>query len=367
MSNLFKRAALALGRFTGLNREPQSDPQLALIEPVAEAMTQGPADPIMEAPIVESPVVESSVAAIDEEIEQSTPNLLLPLETTDSLWGDALDSTAPAIVAPDAEAAIVTGQIFEPIAIDATPAPDQPVEAIPVGFISEPLLSSTDFAAAPQSASDPVVPVEEPKPSISFTQLYELIANEVNKRTDNAVVAYERMLAAAREEIESTRRNNRLAWSVGGVMTAITAMGAVWAAGEVSATRVELTNLKQQASFTQQASAERDLLRTQLAQAREATAKLEIDVLKTRLDQALSVTAERDRLRAELETARKANAESQLELRLARETKSPATQPVSQAYPAPERLFADKMVIENVNPKSSEDVWSMLLNGREGR
>src|SRR6266700_2496414 len=118
MANVFKRAALAFGRWTGLRREVvEGDPQLALIDPVAREMTEF------------SQPAESS---IDTLIERSgNEPELPPLDAPRDLWGDAFEP-APAIATQDSEAAIATGQIGEPAsgAIDLTPAaPDQPTTA----------------------------------------------------------------------------------------------------------------------------------------------------------------------------------------------------------------------------------------------
>jgi hypothetical protein len=366
MANVFKRAALAFGRWTGLRREVVSEgaTQLALIDPVAQEMAEIP----------------QPVETIDNLIERSgNEPELPPLDAPRDLWGETFEAPG-AVATQDSEAAIATGQIGEPAsgAIDATPAaPDQPTTAAPVGFINERLVASASATPAIVEEPKPVVEIKPepiatpsiptPTPSVSFTQLYELIANEVNKRTDSAINVYERLLAVTREELENTRRSNRLAWSVGGVMTAITAFGAIWAAGEVSATRVELGSLKQQVTLGQQASAERDVLRTELRQAREASAKLEMDALRARLDQALAVSVERDRLRGELELARKARQESEAELRVVR---AASTQPVSQATPASSgsaKLLGDRLAADTGSPSPRQDVWSILLDGHIDR
>ena len=376
MANVFKRAALAFGRWTGLRRETvvEGDPQLALIDPIAQEMTEIP----------------QPVETIDTLIERSghEPELPpLPMDSPRDLWSETFEAPPTAVATQDTEAAIATGQISEPAtsgAVDATlAAPDQPTTPVPVGFINEPLVASATATAAIVEETKPVVelkpaePIEvatvpTPTASVSFTQLYELIANEVNKRTDSAINVYERLLAATREELENTRRSNRLAWSVGGVMTAVTAFGAIWAAGEVSATRVELGSLKQQVTMGQQASAERDGLRAELRQAREASAKMEMEALRTRLDQALAASAERDRLRGELELAKKARQETEVELRVARATAAaPTTQPVSQAAPAlngSTKLLGDRVAIDTGgSPSPRQDVWSILLDGHIDR
>jgi hypothetical protein len=371
MANVFKRAALAFGRWTGLRRETgvEGDPGLALIDPVAHEMAE----------------ISQPVETIDSLIERSgnEPELPpLPMDSPRDLWNETFEAPT-AVATQDTEAAIATGQISEPAtagAIDATlAAPDQPTTPVPVGFINEPLVASATATPAIVEETKPVVelkpaqPIEvatvpTPTASVSFTQLYELIANEVNKRTDSAINVYERLLAVTREELENTRRSNRLAWSVGGVMTAITAFGAIWAAGEVSATRVELGSLKQQVTLGQQASTERDVLRTELRQAREASAKMEMDSLRARLDQALAVSVERDRLRGELELAKKAKQESEAELRVVRAAAS--TQPVSQATPASSgsaKLLGDRVAVDTGSPSPRQDVWSMLLDGHIDR
>jgi hypothetical protein len=147
-------------------------------------------------------------------------------------------------------------------------------------------------------------------------------------------------------------------------MTAVAAFGAVWSAGEVASTRVEVSSLKQQVSTGQQASLERDQLRSELMKVREASAKIEIDALKARLDEALVITSERTKLRGELDAMRKAKSDVEAELKVARA--AAATQPVSDARPA-----ASKVLGESPLPKASaserHDAWSTLLNGPEDR
>jgi hypothetical protein len=208
---------------------------------------------------------------------------------------------------------------------------------------------------------DPLkAPIPAPESHVTFTQLYELISGEVSKRTDSAVTVYERLLTATREELEATRKSNRIAWTVGGVMTAVAALGGVWAAGEVSANRVEVASLRQSVISTQQVSLERDQFRNELIKTREASARTEIDLLKSRLDQALTVTAERDRLKEELQQTRQARLDAESDLRLARA--AAATQPVSQQKPT-------ATAREAVAGAGAErpDVWSVLLDGKDPR
>jgi hypothetical protein len=139
-------------------------------------------------------------------------------------------------------------------------------------------------------------------------------------------------------------------------MTAVAAFGAVWAAGEVSANRVEVGSLRQAVISAQQVSLERDQFRNELIKTREASAKIEIDLLKSRLDQALTVTAERDRLKDELQQTRQAKADAEGELRLARAAAA-TTQPVSQQKANSRDAVAGA-------GSERPDVWSVLLDGR---
>ena len=190
---------------------------------------------------------------------------------------------------------------------------------------------------------------------------------EVDKRTENTSGVYERLLATTREELEASRRQNRLAWSVGGVMTAVAAFGAIWSTGEVASTHSELGALKAQVSLGQQVSAERDQLRSELFKVKETYAKVEIDQLKTRLDQALAVSSERDRLHVELDRVKKDRNDLDAELRIARAAAS--TQPVSDARSFLEKTTAHTTVASSVSDKAAgaerPDVWSVLLNGRQ--
>ena len=350
MTNLFKKAALAFGHWSGLKRQSTAEPQLDLIDPVAQAMT----DPSMD-----------DAQSITE---------LPPLDAPAHAWGESLNGSTPA---HDSEAAVAAGEFNSTPFADLPPAPDQPVTA--GGLATEPIISSTtpdSLTPVPpiaaihtessviEEAKPPIelkpAGIPTPKPSVTFTQLYELISNEVNKRTDNAITVYERLLAASREELQATRRSNRLAWSIGGVMTAVAAFGAIWSAGEVAATHVEVGSLKQQVVAGQHASIERDQLRLDIMKVREASAKIEIDDLKARLDQALVMSSDRNRLRADLEAVRKAKQEVEVELKLAR---GAATQPVSEARPASSKVLADNT--PKVAGAERPDAWSTLLNGAD--
>jgi hypothetical protein len=376
MANMFKRAALALGRFTGLKREPRIE-SIDLLE-----TSQLPAE---------------SSASIDA---GQSPLDLPSVDADQNPWNDALtvsDSMARQDTDAAIEAAIATGQFENLSTPELTPETVQPIEAPLIVAVSEPALETVSAAsvdstplveapvevtvsaetpatieavietpAAAIEKTTPIIeikpeplktPIAQPEPSVTFTQLYELISGEVNKRTDSAVTVYERLLSATREELEATRKSNRVAWSIGGVMTAVAALGAVWAAGEVSANRVEVGSLRQQVSVAQQVSLERDQLRTDLTRTREASARIEVDALKSRLDQALAVSADRDRLKDELQTLRQAKQETENELRLAKATAT--TQPVSMARPA--------AAIESAAGSERPDVWSMLLDGKDGR
>lgn len=297
--NFLKRAFSSMGRWTGLSRNTPTDPMIE----VAETLTG-----------------QLGEETLQEGTADTCPTGLLDLSVLDE------HPTSPSAEALEA----------------IEPQPE------PVGFIAEafgaPGLAGPLAGRAAEEPAEPKTPVElkpeKPKPSVTFTQLYELIAAEVNKRTDSAVTVYEKLLAATREELEATRKNNRMAWSVGGVMTAVAAFGAIWAAGEVSATRVEVSGLKAQVSSGQQASAERDQLRVELTRVKEQTARVEMEKLKSRLDEALAAS---DRLAKEMNDV-------SAELKLAR---AATTQPVSQATG----------VIEKANGAERPDVWSVLLNG----
>lgn len=322
--DFLKRAFSMMGRWTGLSRRtPSVDPMIEVAETLTGQMGEEP---------------------LCEQNEEMCSTELLDLSVLDgpSAFNEKSDELAPA------------GEMQAAIATDVLPPEGrcEPIESEPVGFIAEafgapslagPLASRVEEAEKRNEAIPaPELKPEKPaKPSVSFTQLYELIATEVNKRTDNAVNVYERLLAATREELESTRKNNRIAWSVGGVMTAVAAFGAIWAAGEVAATRVEVSGLKSQVSTGQQVSAERDQLRFELMKVKDQTAKVEIDKLKTRLDEALAVS---DKLSKEL-------SEATHEIKLAR---AATTQPISRANAAS---------TESANGSERPDVWSVLLNG----
>lgn len=294
--NFLKRAFSTMGRWTGFSRSTPADPMIE----VAETLT---------GQLGEETLREGTV--------DTCPTGLLDLSVLDE------HPTSP------------SAETLEAV----EPQPE------PVGFIAEafagPVVEEKKIEEVKEEPKAPVeLKPEKPKPSVTFTQLYELIAAEVNKRTDSAVTVYEKLLAATREELEATRKNNRMAWSVGGVMTAVAAFGAIWAAGEVSATRVEVSGLKAQVSSGQQASAERDQLRVELTKVKEQTARVEMEKLKSRLDEALAAS---DRLAKEMNDV-------SAELKLAR---AATTQPVSQASP----------VIEKANGAERPDVWSVLLNG----
>jgi len=333
MTNLFKKAAALFGNWTGIKRTSTDDSQSHLIDPMEQSISEG----CMDAPV-------------------STTDFLA-LETPTRDWSDA---NAPATT--DTEAAIATGEMSSTPFADFPAAPDQPVAA---GMIAEPIATTQTPAIEEAKPTIELKPEIKPsgKPSVTFTQLYELISTEVNKRTDNAITVYERLLAASREELQATRRSNRIAWSIGGVMTAVAAFGAIWSAGEVAATHVEVGSLKQQVVAGQQASIERDQLRNDLMKVREVSAKVEIDALKARLDQALVSVSDRNRLRSDLEAVRKAKQDVEVELKLA---KGAATQPVSDARPAASRILADKPS-DKVAGSERPDAWSTLLNGNDDR
>jgi hypothetical protein len=336
MTNLFKKAAALFGNWTGIKRTATQETSENFSDPMAEVMTEQSLD---------APVSSTE---------------FLPLDGPGRDWNDSAQQ-APAL---DSEAAIATGEISATPLVDAPVAPDQAVAAC--DSVVVPLATTATPAPVVEETKAPIEMKPSgmnPKPSVTFTQLYELISTEVNKRTDNAITVYERLLAASREELKATRRSNRIAWSIGGVMTAVAAFGAIWSAGEVAATHVEVGSLKQQVVAGQQASIERDQLRTDLMKVREASAKVEIDALKARLDQALVMTSDRTRLRNDLESVRKAKQDLEVELKVAR---GAATQPISEALPASGKVQADKSA-DRVAGAERRDAWSILLNGADDR
>lgn len=336
MTNLFKKAAELFGNWTGIKRTVVDESAQNLMEPDSEVLM----DQSLDAPV--------------------SATEFAPPDGPGTDWGAPLSA---ANRAHDTEAAIATGEISSTPFLDLPAAPDQAVGC-------DSVVASAAVSATPEPApaiEEAKAPIEmkpsglNPKPSVTFTQLYELISTEVNKRTDNAITVYERLLAANREELSATRRSNRIAWSIGGVMTAVAAFGAIWSAGEVAATHVEVGSLKQQVVAGQHASVERDQLRLDLMKVREASAKVEIDALKARLDQALVMTSDRTRLRTDLEATRKAKQDLEVELKVAR---GAATQPISEARPAASKVFADKFT-DKAAGAERPDAWSTLLNGSD--
>jgi hypothetical protein len=392
MANMFKRAALAIGRFTGLKRRyPEFQPGIDLFEPVSSE----PALIFAESPDAgQSAVTEAALATTT--IDQPA------LDASGNPWNDVLganDALARQDTDAAIEAAIATGQFDNAIDAEIELESIKPIESPAIAAVLEPVavvalepvaemveeeepakipveVATAEEAAVPAVAAQEAKPIIEMKPdplnmpiaapesNVTFTQLYELISGEVGKRTDSAVNVYERLLSATRQELEATRKNNRIAWSVGGVMTAVAAFGAVWAAGEVSANRVEVGSLRQSVISAQQVSMERDQLRTELTQTRQASAKTEIDLLKSRLDQALTVTAERDRLKDELQQIRQAKIDAEGELRLARA--AAATQPVSQKPAVTDKTATVREVVAGAGSERP-DVWSVLLDGKDNR
>jgi hypothetical protein len=435
MASLFKRAALAFGRFTGRRTRPESGAadvaaaEMPLIEPVSVIADVLPADEPAAAPV-------PSVEPIDELIEKSGQIPVLD-ESAGTPWDESLPKESEiantTTTAPEAEpdqALAVTASLYEtpasetttvteavetpvepptttvvatadpeveaaggaivlasvpeaieiPSAVVEAPAPvaEAPVDTpAPVGAeaekpaeapaASEPEVEPVLFSVEPEKGPVELKPEPAPAPLTTLAELYELVATEVDRRTDGTVAVYERLLAATRQELDATRRNNRIAWSVGGVMSAVAVMGAVWSSGEFAATHTEIGALKQQVSAGQQVSAERDQLRAEVTHVKDSYARVEVDALKARLDQALAVSADRDRLRTELDRVQKDRQEIESELRLARA--GATTQPVSDARQATEKTVGRTTVAATAGDKAAgaerPDVWSVLLNGRD--
>lgn len=382
MANFLKQAALAFGRWTGLHRESgqqeeeqqkeQAEGQLVLIQPVVEA--------IIEQGTSIDDLIEAQMAREQQEPGEGGEQLLPPPDGLPNAWDEASNPIeVTAGIASDPEAASATGELVVSVTTPEIPVIESHVEDFsPSGFVgvpSVPVLSPVieqvdapiEMKPEPVESTQSTTTTNAPDPALAFTQLYEMIASEVTKRTDTTVAVYERLLAATREELEGARRSGRVAWSVGGVMTAVAAFGAIWSAGEVASTRGEISGLKQQVSASQQFAAERDALRAEMLKVSQANAKLEINALKSRLDEALALSADRDRLRGEVETLRKANLQAEGELKVARAAAA-TTQPVSYARPLSEKVItAAQRTAASITAKAAGaerlDVWSVLLNG----
>ena len=406
MASLFKRM---FGRITGRRNPAEID--MTLIEPVVAIEPATPAaEPIDE--LIEKsgeiPALDDSTTPWEEVLAtaevNATPTLtdegvavtasLYTAPADESSFTTTSDDAAQTLSSSEVEATTALATIEAPIAVETTlinfteiqidaEAPAAPASETPIAD-EAPVFSTVEvpadvpapaaIAATPAPVEAAKAPVEmkpepaaSPAPLTTLAELYDLISCEVNRRTDGTVAVYERLLAATREDLETSRRNNRVAWSVGGVMSAVAVFGAVWSSGEFAATHTELGTLKQQATAGRLASAERDQLRVELSRVREASARVELDALKGRLNEALAVSAERDRLQGELERVRRDRLEVESELRLARATAT--TQPVSDARTFLERTTARTTVAAAAGDKAAgaerPDVWSSLLNGRD--
>ena len=338
MANLFTRIGETLGRWfsaRGAMEAPAADPCIEAVELAAMEDLQA------------QPLDAASLDLALEEAAESEPLELPPLDIPATPWSDTAP-TDPVAMARQAEVSM--GRIDSPFSLI-----DPPTEpAVPIGFVASPESYSSTEQVKPQ-------PQPRPRPSVSFSQLYKLISQEVNKRTDGVIDMYEKVLAAGRQELDGVRRSQRLAWSVGGVMTAVAAFTGIYAAGEVGGNHAEISSLRHQAVAGAQAITDRDQLRIDLMKVKDSTVKVEIDALKSRLDQALAVSSERDRLRLEVETLRKAKLDVENELKMIQKLAStPATQPVSDARSAAPRSTQERAV-----GSERTDVWSVLLNGRE--
>ncbi|HYE21891.1 MAG TPA: hypothetical protein VEA69_25855 [Tepidisphaeraceae bacterium] len=362
MANIFQRAAAAIGRFTRLGRRddlPLTGTASAfpddLIEPVrivddtAPTSTELAATDDLAAMLAQDEVLSTAMTAVLDTATSRAPFGETPIAGDASLTAD--------------EVALVPAHASIPLA-EVPVAPEAMGET---AVASETVLEKVQIVR-PAAEMKPAPESKPAKPSITFPQLYDLISGQVNKRADETVSVYERLLATTREELAQTRRTTKLAWSVGGTMTAIAAVGVLWSAGEISGTRSAVLGLKSQVTTNAQAAVERDQLKLEMYKARDE-ARAEATALKARLDQALLVSAERDRLRAELESANG-------ELRVAKATAAATTQPLSSARPLPVRstLLSDPAAAKAdvtapkpalPTPPDARDRWSVLLNGQE--
>jgi hypothetical protein len=368
--NLFKRTAKRIGSFFKFRHGKGQD------------------GPIIQSETGADPALQEAVDQVSSELLALDPDRISEREP---ITGEAVVAGTDTPWSEDTLLAEVSGR-SEEIDIDEI-EPTVAAQPEPITYSAEPAkMVEAVFSPAPAGPAvedlksidiDTVRPVieQKPEPNISFTQLYELISGDVTRRSDKSVEVYERLLAATREELESSRRSNNIAWSVGGVMTAVAAFGGIWSASQIGATRNEVTALKNQVSIAQQTSIERQRITDELLKFSQASAKIEIDALKTRLDQAVSVSAERDRLRNELALANKVRTELQAELtamqaqaQLQRVVSVPTTQPVSMAPVIVDNPLAsaasridrsDRAVTAGHTVGApTTDVWSMILNGR---
>jgi hypothetical protein len=366
--NLFKRTAKAVGRFFNfrhrtteqllIDQEPtqQVDP----IERINEL--DASIDPVLASELTPSDDIEPS---LEEAIDRVSSELL-------SLDPDRINTEAADQSTGEAVTASVND---EPITYSAEPA--KMVEAV---FAPAPAGPAVDDLSTMDI--EQVRPVIQHKPEPSITELYEMISGDLSRRGDKAVEVYERLLAATRQELESARKSNKFAWSVGGVMTAVAALGGIWSATQIGATRNEVGALKHQVSAAQQTSIERQRVTDELLKISQTTAKIEIEAIKSRLDQAISVSAERDRLRVELAISERTRINLQSELKTAQSqaqtasqkvAATPSTQPVSAARLLSDKPVADATQLDRTDNAVSAahavgaerpDVWSALLNGR---
>ena len=365
--NLFKRTAKRIGSFFKFRH------------------ARGQDGPIIQSEIGADPALQEAVDQVSSELLALDPDRISEREP---ITGEAVAAGTDTAWSEDTLLAEVSGRSEEiETDIDGAAQPE------PITYSAEPAkMIEAVFSPAPAGPAvedlksidiDTVRPVieQKPEPNISFTQLYELISGDVTRRSDKSVEVYERLLAATREELESSRRSNNIAWSVGGVMTAVAAFGGIWSASQIGATRNEVTALKNQVSIAQQTSIERQRITDELLKLSQTSAKIEVDALKTRLDQAVSVSAERDRLRNELTLANKVRNELQAELtalqaqaQLQRVVSVPTTQPVSMAPVIVDNPLASASRIDRSDRAvtaghtvggPTNDVWSMILNGRD--
>ena len=379
--NLFKRTAKVIGRcFNFRHRKAQQE--LLIEDGTVAVLDQDPAERVAELDAAIDPVLASEIIPAGEDTEPS-------LE-------EAIDKVSSELMALDADRISDTATETEVTGEAVTASVDETPEENPITYTAEAAkMVEAVFSPAPIGPAvedlstmniEQVRPVieqkPEPAPQPSITELYALISGDVARRGDRAVDVYERLLAATREELESARKSNNFAWSVGGVMTAVAALGGIWSASQIGAARNELGALKHQVSAAQQTSAERQRVTDELLKMSNVSHKIEIDAIKSRLDQAISVSAERDRLRAEVATATLTRRDLEAELKAIKAQIEPPTQKVA-ATPATQpvsaiRLLTDKPLatagqvdrtdkaITAAHAVGSErqDVWSVLLNGR---
>ena len=195
-------------------------------------------------------------------------------------------------------------------------------------------IDGTEAMAAddPRHYRDPIV-----------DELIMKLMDEAHQRADAAVGAYERLGAQTSEYARRSRRTARRAWSLTGTLALVIAVGGTWSGFTIGRQSTLVENLRQKVSENADVAAQRDLLRSQLADTRS-------DLFKAQL--ALDA-AQLAKIRAEAQTIF-----YQCRLQFVEQTRAalPATQPAAAANrPA----AATTQPAAAVKPVA--DTWASLL------